>query len=88
MGKILVAYASRTGCTREAAEIIGERAAHRNARRSVDVRPVQEVSDLSGYSAVVIGSAARRKRGWVSEARHWLREARSGAVAGCPSPIS
>jgi menaquinone-dependent protoporphyrinogen IX oxidase len=73
MGKILVVYASRTGCTHEAAEIIGD-VLQAAACDQVDVRPVQEVSDPSGYSAVIVGSAARRKRGWLSEGRHWLRD--------------
>ena len=82
MGQILVAYASRTGCTREAAEVIAS--ALRTAMRdNVDVRPVQEVDDLAGYSAVVVGSAGRRKRGWVSEARHWLRR-HEAALSGLP----
>jgi menaquinone-dependent protoporphyrinogen oxidase len=72
MSKILVAYASRTGCTKEAAEIIG--ATLRSAAGAeVDLRPVQEVNDLTGYTAIVVGSAARNKRGWLSEGRHWLR---------------
>lgn len=73
MGKILVTYASRTGCTREAAEIIG-RVLSSKGETQVDVRPIQEVQTLEGYSAIVVGAAARQKRGWVSEARHWLRD--------------
>jgi menaquinone-dependent protoporphyrinogen oxidase len=73
MGKILVTYASRTGCTHEAAEIIGD-VLRAGAGVQVDVRPVQEASDLGGYDAVVVGSAGRRKRGWLREARHWLRD--------------
>ncbi len=72
MSAILVAYASRTGCTRQAAEIIGETLRGATGEQ-VDVLPVQEASDLSAYSAVVAGGAGRRKRGWVSEGRHWLR---------------
>ncbi len=73
MGRILVAYASRTGCTRETAEIIAGTLRAKVAQE-VDVRPVQEIGDLSSYSAVVVGSAGRHKRGWISEARHWLRD--------------
>ena len=71
MAKILVTYASRTGCTREAAEIIGD-VLQVAGSYHVDVRPIQEADDLSGYAAVIAGSAARRKRGWLSEGRHWL----------------
>lgn len=73
MATILVVYASRTGCTREAAELIGE-TIKAKAGLEVDVRPVQEVRDLAGYRAVVVGSAGRNKRGWLREARHWLRD--------------
>jgi menaquinone-dependent protoporphyrinogen oxidase len=72
LARILVVYASRTGCTREAAEIIGE-VLRTKLEAEVDVRPVQDARSLSGYEAVVAGSAARSKRGWLSEARRWLR---------------
>jgi len=82
MGKILVAYASRTGCTREAAEIIGD--ALRSATcDQVDMLRIREAGDLSGYVAVIVGSAARSKRGWLSEARHWLRD-HEVALRGLP----
>jgi menaquinone-dependent protoporphyrinogen IX oxidase len=73
MGPILVVYASRTGCTREAAEIVAE-ALRAVIGAQVDVLPVQQAHDLSAYTAVVAGSAARHERGWVSEGRHWLRD--------------
>jgi menaquinone-dependent protoporphyrinogen oxidase len=55
--KVLVAYASKTGTTGEVAEAIGKALCESGAQ--VDVLRVQEVKDLSAYSSVIIGSAAR-----------------------------
>ena len=63
--KILVAYASQCGSTGQVAQTIGQTLA--DAGATVDVRPVQDVSDLGGYRAVVVGSAIRRGK--------WLRAA-------------
>jgi menaquinone-dependent protoporphyrinogen oxidase len=59
-GKILVVYSSRAGSTREIAETIAGVLLEQN--QETEVRPVQEVKDLSPYSAVVLGSAARMMR--------------------------
>ena len=72
--RILVAYASRTGATEGVAEEIGKQLA--NAGANVDVRAVGEVVDLSGYSAVVIGSAIRGGR-WLPEATQFVRDNRA-----------
>ncbi|WP_292365790.1 MULTISPECIES: flavodoxin domain-containing protein [unclassified Methanoculleus] len=52
--RILVAYATRYGSTAEVAEAIGDEL--RKSGVEVDVRPVDEVRDLSLYRAAVIGS--------------------------------
>jgi menaquinone-dependent protoporphyrinogen oxidase len=52
--KILVAYATRYGSTREVAERIGAKLRGRGA--DVDISPAASVTDLSGYSAVVLGA--------------------------------
>ncbi|MBN2402429.1 MAG: flavodoxin domain-containing protein [Spirochaetes bacterium] len=57
-GKILVAYASLAGSTAEVADFIGRILSDNGA--VVDVKPLKEVGDPAGYSAVVLGSAIRR----------------------------
>ena len=52
---VLVTAASRHGATREIAEAIGRTLVERGV--AVDVTDPGEVSDLSGYEAVVLGSA-------------------------------
>lgn len=76
-GKILVAYATCTGFTRGVAEAIGKALAEGGAL--VDVLPMQEVKDLSGYRAIVAGSAIQDKR-WLPEALEWLKTQRGGLV--------
>jgi menaquinone-dependent protoporphyrinogen oxidase len=69
-GKILVTYASRLGSTAGVAEAIGK-TLHDNGAE-VEVRRMQDVSDLSPYSAVVAGSAIRGKQ-WLPEAMHFVQ---------------
>jgi len=63
--KILVAYASKCGSTGQVAEAIGRTLANNGA--TVDVRHINNVSDLSAYRAVVLGSAIRQAK-WLPEA--------------------
>jgi menaquinone-dependent protoporphyrinogen oxidase len=56
-GKILVAYGTRAGSTAEVADAIGKKLAEDGV--AVDVRPVKNIKNLSGYRAVVLGSAIR-----------------------------
>lgn len=65
MNKVLVAYATKAGSTGEVAEVIGQVLCEGGA--AVDVKPVKEVSDVSGYSGVVVGSAVRMGS-WLPEA--------------------
>jgi menaquinone-dependent protoporphyrinogen oxidase len=71
--RILVTYASRTGSTAEIAEAIGETLAQTGAQ--IDLRPMQDVKDLSGYSAIVLGSAIRKAQ-WLPEAMNFIRDQR------------
>ena len=53
--QVLVAYATKYGATAEIAEKIGQ--VLREAGLHVDVLPVDRLSDLTPYKAVVLGSA-------------------------------
>ena len=55
---ILVVYGTWAGSTAEVADAVGRTLADETGAR-VDVKPVESVQSLSGYSAVVIGSAIR-----------------------------
>ena len=72
--KILVAYASTTGSTVGVAEAIGKTLAEGGA--SVDVRPMNQITDLSPYQAVVLGSAIHGKR-WLPEAIQFVQAHRA-----------
>ncbi len=58
--KILIAYASKAGSTAEIATRMGQTLVKNNI--AVDVLPVNKVSDLSAYSAVIVGSAIRMSK--------------------------
>ena len=68
--KILVTYASRAGSTAGVAEAIGKTLTEGGAQ--VEVRPMQDVNDLTPYRAVVAGSAIQNKQ-WLPEAMQFLR---------------
>ncbi len=68
--KILVAYASRAGATAGVAEAVGTSLAEAGA--AVDLRRVQDVKDLAGYEAAVVGSAIQAAQ-WLPEAMDFLR---------------
>jgi len=63
--KILVTYATRTGSTKEISTFIGVTLCELGEQ--VDVIPMQDVTDLSAYKAVIAGSAI--------QANMWLPEA-------------
>jgi len=67
--KILVTYASRTGSTVGVADMIGQTLREHNLE--VNVYPMQDVHDLTSYSAVVAGSAIRMDR-WLPEAMQFV----------------
>jgi len=69
--RILVTYATRTGSTRSVAEAIGAALAEDGVL--VDIVSMQDVGDLTPYTAVVAGSAIQSKQ-WLPEALAFLRE--------------
>ena len=69
--KILVTYASRLDSTAGVAEAIGKTLADNGVQ--VDVRRMEEVTDLSAYDAVVAGSAVRGKQ-WLPEATQFVQK--------------
>jgi len=69
-GPVLVAYATKHESTAEIAEHIA--AAMRDAGHTAEARQASEVDDLSGYGAVVLGSAVYAGR-WGKEARAFAR---------------
>jgi len=68
--KVLVAYASKYGATKEIAEKIGR--VLKDAGFAVDVLPADEVKDLAPYRAVVLGSAVYIG-GWRKQAARFLQ---------------
>ncbi|WP_082899956.1 flavodoxin domain-containing protein [Rhodococcus phenolicus] len=69
--RILVSAASRHGSTAEIATALG--AALRDRGALVDVVEPHDVGDVSGYDAVVIGSAVYRGR-WLRPAKEFVDE--------------
>lgn len=70
-GKILVAYASRTGFTIGVAEKIASVLQEKG--HQVVVAPVQEIQETAPYSSVVIGSAIQGSA-WLPEAIQFLQK--------------
>ncbi|MFN8595085.1 MAG: flavodoxin domain-containing protein [Anaerolineae bacterium] len=67
--KILVAYASKYGATAEIAEKIG--ATLKQTGLNVELRPAEQVTDVTSYAAVVLGSAVYAGM-WRKEAVEFL----------------
>jgi menaquinone-dependent protoporphyrinogen oxidase len=55
--KILLAYGTASGSTAEVAQAMAEEMGQDSVQ--VDVHPVEKVRDISGYDAVVVGTAVR-----------------------------
>ena len=80
INKILVTYASRFGSTAGVAEAVGKTLAE--AGLQVDVLPMEKVTELFTYTAVVAGSAINGGI-WLSQAMDFLRTNRA-ALASKP----
>jgi menaquinone-dependent protoporphyrinogen oxidase len=81
--EVLVTYASRAGSTAGVAEAIGQALSEGGA--SVVVRPMQDVSDVRPYRAVVAGSAIQDRQ-WLPEASQFVR-AHQAALAQKPCAL-
>jgi menaquinone-dependent protoporphyrinogen oxidase len=79
-GKVLVAYATKSGATQEIAAAIGD--VLRNAGLKVEVLEATRAADVSGYRAVVLGSAVYMGQ-WRKEAVAFL-EAQEKALSERP----
>jgi menaquinone-dependent protoporphyrinogen oxidase len=66
--KILIAYESQLGSSAEIARFIGT---HFPSDKQVDVHKINEVSDLSKYEQIIIGSAIQYDK-WMKEARDFV----------------
>lgn len=72
--KILVAFATKLGSTIEVAQVIGNIISQNGA--AVDVKPIKEISDISGYDATIVGSAIRMAQ-WLPEATDFIKKHQS-----------
>ena len=68
---VLVAYASALGSTREIAQHMASRM--EAALGGVECRPVEEIDSVSGYEAVVVGSAIHNQA-WLPPAVQFLTQ--------------
>lgn len=67
---ILVTYATRSGSTAGVAETIAQTL--RETGATVELRPIEAVSDIAPYSAVVLGSPIQGRE-WLPEAIQFVR---------------
>lgn len=77
---VLVTAATRHQATREIAEAIAVGLSHRGI--DADALPIEDVTDVSGYDAAVVGSAVYMGR-WLKPAREFV-ERNTSALAGMP----
>lgn len=80
--KVLVIYATKSGCTAGIAEQIGRTLAQRGF--SADVVSAEEAGSPSGYDAVVVGSGVR-VGAWHAAAKSWMQ---ANAEALRSSPVA
>ena len=69
MGKALVVYGTKSGCTKGIAEAIAD--GLRLAGAEADVVAADEKPDPTGYDAVIVGSGIRASL-WHASAKQWL----------------
>jgi len=69
--KTLIAYASKSGSTREVAEAVGKTLSESGVQ--VEVRSIKDVQDVSGYEAVIVGGPMIL--GWHRDAAQFVQRA-------------
>lgn len=74
MKKVLVAFSTNSGSTEMVAQVIGETL--KGSETETEVKHISTVSDISGYSAVVLGGPMIL--GWHRKARSFFRKYRDG----------
>ena len=77
MKKVLVAYVSHSGSTKEVAEFIGKEIS--NGKCQVDIKPVSAITDISAYDQVIAGGLVYRF-GWHPEIAKFLKDHESSLV--------
>lgn len=75
--RVLVTYASRYGSTKEIAEMIGRTLEEQGY--AVDYMNVMDVSDVSAYAAVVVGSPIYMGK-WLVEAVDFVKKFRNDLI--------
>lgn len=70
MSRVIVAYASRMGSTREIAEVVADEL--RQTDHTVTIAPCSAAPDAAGFDAAIIGSALYGRR-WMPDAEHYVR---------------
>lgn len=78
--RVLVGYATKNGSTVDVAKAIGEAIGKRGY--AVDVKPLSSSPSVSGYDAVVLGSAVNGGQ-WLAEAVSYV-ERNARALSGLP----
>ena len=81
--RILIAYASRTGVTAEFAQTIAQAPAF--AADTVQVLKMQDVRDVEGFDAVILGSSVRFGQ-WLAEAQKFV-ESHQAVLAQLPTAV-
>jgi menaquinone-dependent protoporphyrinogen oxidase len=78
--RILIAYGTVAGSTKEVAQAIGEEM--QNAGALVEIKPVEDVKSVAGYDGLVVGSAVRMFH-LLGKTRRFLRKHKK-ALANLP----
>ena len=81
--KVLVAYATKLNSTIEVTQAIGETIAQNGT--TVEIKPIKDIPDITGYDAAIIGSAIRMGQ-WLPEATNFVKD-HLGVLSQIPTAI-